>query len=140
MPDPTEGMDGAPDSPGASPSPSPPMPGQPTGAPAGPPGSPMLAPQKAVGKQQSGRVKVQVAIHALMLAAADVGFGSKEFEAIMEAITKLTKQFGKGEDQPKALMPAEIQQIMQQKNPAAMNPALAGAIKPPMPQGAPAAA
>jgi hypothetical protein len=100
----------------------------------------MLAPQKPVGKQQSGRVKVQVAIHALMLAASEVGFGTKEFTAIMDAITKLTKEFGKNEDQPKALMPAEIAQIMQQQKGGGMNPAVAGAIKPPMPQAAPPAA
>ena len=100
----------------------------------------MLAPQKAVGKQQSGRVKVQVAIHALMLAAAEVGPMSSEGKTILEAITKLTKQFGKNEDQPKQLVPAEIAQIMQQQKGAGMNPALAGAIKPQMPQGAAAAA
>ena len=100
----------------------------------------MLAPQKAVGKQQAGRVKVQVAIHALMLAIAEVGPMSSEGRTILEAITKLTKQFGKNEDQPKQLMPAELQQIMAQSKGAGLNPAVAGAIKPPMPQPGAAAA
>lgn len=97
----------------------------------------MLTPQKASGKQASGKVKVQIAIHALQLAMLDMGASSPEGTAILEAITKLVKKFGKSEDQSKQLMPAEIMQIMQQPKPPGMG---AGAAKPPMPAAPPASA
>jgi hypothetical protein len=93
----------------------------------------MLGPNKQLGKQQSAKIKVQVAIHALMLAAQETGVMSQEGRAILDAIQKLTKQFGKSEDQSKQLVPAELAQILQQSKPGAMNPALAGAVRPQAP-------
>lgn len=97
----------------------------------------MLTPQKASGKQASGKVKVQIAIHALQLAMLDVGAASKEGQSILEAIRSLVKQFGKSEDESKALMPAEIAQVLQQQKKPGMAPpagapgAPAGAAAPP---------
>lgn len=94
----------------------------------------MLTPQKQAGKENQGKVKVQIAIHALSLAMIDVGPATPEGSAILEAIQKLVKKFGKTEDSSKQLVPAEIQQIMQGPKPQGTP------IKPPMAAGAPAAA
>jgi hypothetical protein len=133
MPDPTDQATGAPDAGGAPEAPPPSPPGMPTGGAPGPSGAPMLGPNKMAGKAASAKIKVQVAIHALMLAAQETGVMSEEGRAILDAIQKLTKQFGKSEDQSKQLMPAELAQILQQSKPGAMNPALAGAVRPQAP-------
>lgn len=91
----------------------------------------MMTPQKPEGKIAAGKVKVQVAIHALQLAMQDVGISTDDGQAILEALSKLTKKFGKHEEDSKSLMPAELMQVMQQKaGPGAPPP---GA---PPPQGA----
>lgn len=114
--------------PGA-PGPAAPTPGQPGVG--GPSASPMMTPQKPEGKIAAGKVKVQVAIHALQLAMQDVGISTDDGQAILEALSKLTKKFGKHEEESKSLMPAELMQVMQQKaGPGAPPP---GA---PPPQGA----
>lgn len=113
--------------------------GMPKGSAGSPTGAPILTPQPAAGKSAAGKVKVQIAIHALQLAMIDVGAGSPEGRSILEAITKLVKKFGQEEDTSKALMPAEIQQIMAAKNPAGPRPpgaGPAGAAPPPMPAAA----
>lgn len=130
MPDPTDQSMGTPDM-GGAPEPQPQAPpGQPTGAPPGPSGAPMLGPNKQAGKSASARIQVQVAIKSLMMAAAQIGVMGEEGRAILDAISKLSKVFGKTEDSSKSLMPAEIAQILSQAKPGAMNPALAGAVRP----------
>jgi Tfp pilus assembly PilM family ATPase len=97
----------------------------------------MLAPGKDAGKMASGKAKVQIAIHALQLAMIDVGAMGPEGSAILKAISSLTKEFGKTEEQSKSLMPAEIQQIMQKqpaKPPMGAAPPGAG-VPPPAPPG-----
>lgn len=107
--------------------------GAPGAATSGAPGaSPMLSPQgKQAGMQAQGKVRVQVATHILTLALKDLGPMSQDSQAVLKAISTLTKQFGKSEDESKPLIPAEIQQALQ---PAAGPGA---APKPPMPPGAP---
>lgn len=131
MPDPTDqAAMGAPDASAAAPAQTSSPPGQPTGGAPGPSGAPMLAPNRMAGKQSSARIQVQVAIKALMMAAAQIGVMGEEGRAILDAVQKLSKVFGKTEDESKRLMPAELAQILQQAKPGAMNPALAGAIRP----------
>jgi len=73
----------------------------------------MMTPQKPGGSQAQGKIKVQIAIHALTIAATELDPSSKEGQACLEAVVKLTKTFGKKEEDSKALMPAEIMQVMQ---------------------------
>jgi hypothetical protein len=130
MPDPTD-----PTAAGGAAAAAAPPPPDPAAPEPGPGGAPMLTPQqKPAGKQQSGAVLVQVAIHSLLLAAQKYGGKGEEFSAILEAITKLTKKFGKGEDEAKALVPAEMQTVLGAAKPGAMPGALQGAIqqRPPM--------
>lgn len=96
----------------------------------------MLTPQKPAGEQASGRVKVQIAMHALTLAAAEVGLTSKEGQAILKAVTLLAKEFGKTEQESKPLIPAEIQQIMGKQAGAGGAPQPPKPAAPPMPAAA----
>jgi hypothetical protein len=91
----------------------------------------MMTPQKPEGKIAAGKVKVQVAIHALQLAMQDVGIMTDDGQAILDALGKLTKKFGKHEEESKSLMPAELMQVMQQKaGPGAPPPPPQGAAPP----------
>jgi len=100
----------------------------------------MLTPQKPAGQQQTGRVKVLIAIHALQTAIPELGVLSEEGKTVLDAIRTLTKRFGKSEDSDKGLMPAEIAQIMQRAGPGAAPvapkpaapPAAAAGAAPPM--------
>ena len=90
-----------------------------------------MTPQKPEGKIAAGKVKVQVAIHALQLAMQDVGIMTDDGQAILDALGKLTKKFGKHEEESKSLMPAELMQVMQQKaGPGAPPPPPQGAAPP----------
>ena len=99
----------------------------------------MLTPQKPAGQVQSARIKVQVALHALTLGLREAGPMSEDGRAILEAIQKLVKQFGKTEDATKPLMPAEMAAVMSAAQPGRMPPSLASAIKPSQPPAAAAA-
>ena len=93
----------------------------------------MRTPQKPEGKIAAGKVKVQVAIHALQLAMQDVGISTEHGQAILKALATLTKQYGKSEEESQQMMPAEIMQVMQkQSGPGAAPPPQGGA-----PGGAP---
>ena len=75
----------------------------------------MLTPQKAAGNQASGKAKVMIAQHVLTTALVDLGVSSPEGQAVLEAITKLVKKFGKSEEDSKQIMPAELQMAMQRQ-------------------------
>jgi hypothetical protein len=99
----------------------------------------MMTPQKAAGSQASGKAKVMVAQHILQLAMLDMGVASPEGQAILEALTKLVKKFGKTEEDSKQIMPAELQQAMMRgAGPGAPPGAKPGGAPPP--QAAPAQA
>jgi len=88
----------------------------------------MLTPQKQEGKAASARIKVQVALHALMLAAREAGPLSEEGKTIVEVISKLIKQFGKSEDESKPMVPAEMRAILSQAQPAQMPGSVAQSV------------
>ena len=96
----------------------------------GPGGAAMLTPQPQAGKQMSAKIKVQVALHALMLAAREAGPLSEDGKVIFEAIQKLIKQFGKTEDEARPLVPAEMRAALSQAQPAQMPGALSQSLRP----------
>lgn len=73
----------------------------------------MMSPQNADGAQQGARVKCLLAQKMLEQALPAYGSGMKEGKAILEAITKLAKAFGKQESDTEELTPAEKMQMVQ---------------------------
>lgn len=65
------------------------------------------------------------------------GIATDDGRAVLEILAKLGKIFGKTEEADRKVMPAELQNIMG-KGPG-VNPAVAQATKPPMPQAPPGA-
>jgi hypothetical protein len=88
----------------------------------------MMTPQKAAGNQATGKAKIMIAQHILQLAMIDLGVGSPQGGAILKALTALTKEFGKSEEDSKQIMPAELMQAMQSSAGPGAPP---GAGKPP---------
>lgn len=106
---------GAPMPPGAAP-----MGGAPK--PPGPSAAPMMAPQPKQGNEAGARADVQVIIKKLTQTLQTFHPGSKEGDAVMKALSTLTKGFGETAGKDKELMPAEIMQAIS---------GLAGPGKPP---------
>lgn len=123
-----------PDMPGAQmpPQQSPDTPGQ-----GGPSAAPMLTPQPQEGKKQAGKVKMMVIAHALQLAAADFGVMSPDGSFALELLQKITKKYGKSEDDTKQLMPAELAQVFQQAAGPGAPPGGGAAPQPQQPPAAP---
>jgi hypothetical protein len=107
----------------------------------------MMTPQNADGAQQSSRVKCLLAQKLLEQALPAYGSGKKEGKAILDAITKLAKAFGKNESETEELAPAEKMQLVQDlagpgeppKGPPPGGPGpqpLTGGAPPPPPPGA----
>jgi predicted house-cleaning noncanonical NTP pyrophosphatase (MazG superfamily) len=107
----------------------------------------MMTPQNADGAQQSSRVKRLLAQKLLEQALPAYGSGKKEGKAILDAITKLAKAFGKNESETEELAPAEKMQLVQDlagpgeppKGPPPGGPGpqpLTGGAPPPPPPGA----
>jgi hypothetical protein len=69
-----------------------------------------------------------------MNAARELGPMTAEAQAVLKAISTLTKQFGKTEDESKQVMPAELMMAMQSAAGPGAPP------KPPGPAGAPGGA
>lgn len=85
------------------------MPGSPGGTPPGPGASPMVAPGAGAGNTAAAKGIVGQAVKLLVSGMAAFPFNTPEFKAINEALDKLTKHFGKQEDE--SLVPATIQQL-----------------------------
>lgn len=124
----------------------PPPGGSPGGAPMpdgspvdGAPGAaPMMTPQKPAGQIAGAKVTVLAATKLLTRALMDLEPNSDEYDAVLSAITKLSKKFGKEEDESEKMMPAELGIIQQAlAGPGAAGPG-AGPGGPPIPPpGAP---
>jgi hypothetical protein len=91
----------------------------------------MLTPQKPAGQLAGAKVQVLSATKVLTRALADLEPKSSEYDAVLSAITKLSKAFGKEEGESEKLMPAELG-ILQQ---ALAGPGAAGPGAPPGPPG-----
>jgi len=100
----------------------PPMPGAPGAAPGagGPPGmaapaggAPMSTPQPAQGDKQNAMVNVSLASDLLEQCLHAVGSESEEGQAILKALSILSKQFGHTKAKSQELVPAELMQLMQ---------------------------
>jgi len=105
--------------------------GAPGGAPKapGPSAAPMMTPQPKQGNEAGGRADVQVMIKKLTMTLQTFPPGTEQGDAVMKAITTLTKAFGETSGKDKELMPAEIAQAVS---------GLAGPGKPPPGLPAPA--
>ena len=89
----------------------PPAQGTPPGTPNG---APMTTPQPAEGEQQAAMIGVSLAMDLLEKALPPFGAESKEGQALMAAMSGLTKQLGEKRDSAKPLIPAELKVLMQQ--------------------------
>ena len=95
----------------------PPMPGagMPMGGapkPPGPSAAPMMAPQPKQGNLAGARADIQVTIKKLTQTLQTFAPGTKEGDAVMKALSTLTKAFGETAGKDKELMPAEIAQAV----------------------------
>lgn len=112
------------------------------GAPAA---APMMTPQMPEGQIAGAKVMVLSAVKVLTRALMDLEPNSEEYDAVLGAVSKLSKKFGKEEDESEKMMPAEMG-ILQQAlaGPGAAGPGAGpggppppGGGAPPMPPGAP---
>lgn len=82
-------------------------------APEAPPmGAPMTTPEPKMGEKETATINVQTAMDLLEQALPKIGSDSEEGRAIVDAVTKLTKIFGKREAKTRELMPAEIMNMI----------------------------
>lgn len=80
----------------------------------GAPGAaPMMTPQKPAGQIAGAKVTVLAATKLLTRALMDLEPKSDEYDAVLSAITKLSKRFGREEDESEKMMPAELGIIQQ---------------------------
>jgi len=107
-----------------------PLGGGPAGSkPPSPSAAPMMTPQPKQGNEAGSRADVQVMIKKLTMTLQSFPPGTEQGDAIMKAISSLTKAFGETSGKDKELMPAEIAQAVS---------GLAGPGKPPPGLPAPA--
>lgn len=108
--------DRAPKAPPTPAAPGAPMPGVETGgmsSPEAPPmGAPMSTAEPKMGEKETATINVQTAMDLLEQALPKIGADSEEGRAIMDAVTKLTKIFGKREAKTRELMPTEIMNMI----------------------------
>jgi|SRR5215475_12657430 len=135
MPDPTSPL--APP-PGEPPGGSPVVPKSPIGGPGGPGGSPMLSPGGGAGLKADATAKIKAASEALLVASLSFEHGSKEQNALLEAVRSL-KIFGKqtGANMVPAGIAAMAQASKQGPPSAAPPPGMMSSTPPPpIPGGA----
>lgn len=77
-----------------------------------PMGAPMTTPEPKMGEKETATINVQTAMDLLEQALPKIGSDSEEGRAIMDAVTKLTKIFGKREAKSRELMPTEIMNMI----------------------------
>lgn len=95
--------------------------GQQAGAPAAaapgsqpPNGSPMSTPQENEGAKAQATVSIGLALDLLEKALPSFGSASPEGDAILKAITGLTRKFGGKREGSKQMIPAELKMLMEQ--------------------------
>lgn len=79
-----------------------------------PQAAPMATPEAPEGLREAAKVDVMLAVKVLERALPAFGFDTKEGKAILNALKSFSKVFGSSEGSTQELMPAEIQQLMQQ--------------------------
>lgn len=79
---------------------------------AGPAAAGMMNPTVPTGSIEGGKADVHSATKVLMKAASVFKDGSKEKEAVLQAIMSLQKVFGGDKGKQEELMPAEIAQLI----------------------------
>lgn len=84
-----------------------------SGAETPPMGAPMSTPEPKMGSKEAAMINVQTAMDLLEQAMAAVGADTEEGKALMDAVTSLTKKFGKRQESVKELMPMEIMNMIQ---------------------------
>lgn len=77
-----------------------------------PMGAPMSTAEPKMGEKETATINVQTAMDLLEQALPKIGSDSEEGRAIMDAVTKLTKIFGKREAKTRELMPTEIMNMI----------------------------
>lgn len=98
------------------------------GGPPTPGGSPAMAPQAPRGDQASADAKIQVALRILEDSLMAYRSTTPRGKSIMRALSALTREFGRDEDQAQRLVPAELKSALMDNT--------AGAGSPPPPPGA----
>ena len=82
-----------------------------TGAP--PMAAPMSTPEPKMGSKEGAMINIQMALDLLEQSLPALGSESDEGQGIMQAISRLTRLFGKREAKTRELIPAEIMQMIQ---------------------------
>lgn len=108
---------------------------------AGPMSAPMNTPEPMPGIEKGARVQVQIASQMLQRELPHFKLDSPEFKALSSSLSTLQKAFGKTQEGDRALIPAEIRNMIAAANPS-MSPgakAMSGGSPPPgaPPSGAP---
>jgi len=107
-----------------------------------PVGAPMATPQPMEGAKQSAMINISMAMDLLEQSLGPLGSESEEGQAVLSAISGLSRKFGASKKKAEGLVPAEIMQLMQQLPQAGggsqVAKSMAGAGMPPAPhpQGA----
>lgn len=73
----------------------------------------MMTPQKAAGAHASAKAKVMVAQKVLQAAMAEMDLNTPEGKGVLELLAKISKVFGKSEEDSQQIMPAELMQALQ---------------------------
>lgn len=79
-----------------------------------PQAAPMTTPQAPDGLREAAKVDVMLATKVLERALPAFGFDSREGQAILNTLRSFSKLFGKSESDTQELVPAEIQNLLQQ--------------------------
>ena len=85
---------------------------QPDVPPSGPMSSPMSTPEPKMGEKETAAINVQTAMDLLEQSLPKLGGDSDEGKAVMDAVDKLAKVFGKRESKTRELMPTEIMNMI----------------------------
>jgi hypothetical protein len=72
----------------------------------------MTTPQPKQGNEQGARADIQVMLKKLTMTMQTFPPGTEQGDAILKAVTALSKAFGDTASKDKELMPAEIQQAI----------------------------
>ena len=75
-------------------------------------GAPMSTPEPKMGEKETAAINVQTAMDLLEQSLPKLGGDSDEGKAVMDAVDKLAKVFGKRESKTRELMPTEIMNMI----------------------------
>lgn len=96
---------------GATPGPNPMSAAAPGNEPPG--GGPMATPEPKAGVTQAAMVNISMVFQLLEQSLQAFGSQSEEGKTVLDALSKLTKQFGASRQKSDQLIPAELMQLMQ---------------------------